>query len=346
MSDQTLAQNSTLSGPSEPTRSGPVCAVTVTYGDRQHLLRRVVLAILKQPAVRMIIIVNNGARWNVRALAEEVGRGKIKVVDLQGNCGSAVGFTAGIKRACELRAELIWLLDDDNEPQEGALSELLGAYARLRNNFTEDKLVVAAFRHGLLEGVGTDEPTPSTFLGFHVFDIPRKFWLRIPWRHSQQCGQLPALVEISHGVYGGLLFHHAVVEKHGLPREDFVLYIDDTEFTYRIKRDGGALWLVTAAKIVDLEAGQGLGGFEDSFHLWLKGGSDMRVFYSVRNHVYFDSHCLPRNRLMYWINRRVYCFVLWLAALVLQSMDRYRILQCAIQDGLAGHLGVAPRFPL
>lgn len=326
-----------------------VCAVTVTYGERQHLLRQVLLALLKERAIGNIVVVNNGAPWDVQNLSEELGPSRINVVNLETNRGSAAGFAAGIQRACDLGTDFIWLLDDDNVPEEGALAELLGAYAHLRNDFAEHSLAVLASRCVFFGGEGIPRRyRPSSFLYFHVLDIPRKFWCRTPWGRPRRSGPLPALVEISYGVYGGLLFHRAAAEAHGLPREDFVVYVDDTEFVYRISRKGGALWLVNAAKIGDLEANWGgaVEKFTNSFHFWLQAGSDMRVFYSVRNQAYFESHCVPRNRLMHWLNRQVYCFTLWLAALAWRRKDRYRLFQNAIRDGLAGHLGMSPRFPL
>lgn len=333
----------------ESSQASSVGVVTVTYGERQHLLRQVLVALLKENAIRNIVVVNNGAPWNVQKLSEELGPGRIEVVNLGTNRGSAAGFAAGIQRACELKTDFIWLLDDDNVPEEDALAELLDAYAYLRNNFSDDALAVVASRKSFFGGGGIPRRyRPSSFLYFHVLDVPHKFWCRTPWGRPRLRGPLPALVEITYGVYGGLLFHRAAVEAHGLPREDFVVYVDDTEFVYRITRKGGALWLVNSAKITDLEANWGgaVQTFKDSFHFWLQPGSDMRVFYSIRNHAYFDSHCLPRNRLMYWLNRKVYCFALWCAALALRRMDRYRLLQNAIRDGLAGRLGMLPRFPL
>jgi GT2 family glycosyltransferase len=331
-----------------------VCVVTVTYGDREHLLREVLMSLLEQTAIRRIIVVNNGALWNVPALAGELGPDRVDVVELPSNRGSGAGFTAGIKRACEFGADFIWLLDDDNKPEPGALSQLLAAHAHLRARYSEDDLAVVALRpvlegrisSGLLPTRMSDRP--SSFWSFHVFDLPHKIWCRMPGGRPQAVTELPPLIEAEVGPYGGLLFHRAVVEKYGFPRQDFVLYRDDLEFTYRITRGGGALRLVTSAIIIDLDQPWHAGHqFENSFQAWLdRGSSDMRVFYEARNRAYMDTHCFPHNRLMYWVNRRVYCFFLWIFALVFQRTDRYRLLRSAIADGIAERLDMAPRFPL
>lgn len=356
-----LIDNSTSNRPqvrkdeAEKSAGAPsVCAVTVTYGDRQHLLRQVLVAILRQPAVQTIVVVSNGAPWDVKALAGKLSPGKIKVVDLQVNGGSAAGFAGGIKRACELGADYIWLLDDDNEPQENALSELIGAYVRLRSDFPEDSLAVVALRPMLEWRISTGllprrlNDRPSSFWSFHVLDLPHKIWCRTPWGRPRAVETLPPLIETAVGPYGGLLFHRTVIEKHGLPRQDFVLYRDDLEFTYRITRDGGAIRMVTSATITDLdESWHTKDRVGTSFRSWLETTrSEVSVFYDARNRTYVDSHCLPHNRLMYWVNRRIYCFVLWIFALSSRRMDRYELLQSAIADGLAGRMGMVSTFPL
>lgn len=330
-----------------------VCAVTVTYGERQHLLRQVLVALLKERAIRNIVVVANGAQWDVQGLAGKLGPERIEVIDLKTNRGSAAGFAAGIKRACELKTDFIWLLDDDNQPQEKALSTLLSAYADLSAKYPKDSLALLAFRPDHQRAVAfyvprrCPERRPSSFWRFHIFDVPYKLWRKTPWGRDRLRQEVPRLIEMTEAPYGGLLFHPSFVAAHGLPREDFVVYEDDTEFTYRVTRGGGNLWLVTAAKITDVDSSWHVKRhFGNSFRLWLQGGSDTRIYYGARNHTYLDRHCFACNRLVYWINRRFFCSIMWLFALFLGRTDRYRLLQDAIRDGLAGHLGVSPRFPL
>lgn len=334
-------------------RKSRVCAVTVTYGEYQHLVRPVLLALLEQTAIWKIILVTNGVRWDAQALVQELGSDRIEAVELDKNRGSAGGYAAGIKRAFDLGAEFIWLLDHDNVPQDRALSELLTAYDRLNERFSTDSIGVVAYRPLHNTDIARGVPArrvkwrPSSFWGFHILDVPYKVWRRTPWGKPRLRGGLPAEVEMSVAMFGGLLFHRAVVEKHGLPREDFVLYADDSEFTHRIVRGGGALRIITAAQVDDLDASWYVqDGPSNTFARWLKGGSDTRIFYCARNHVYLDRHCLPNRRLMYWVNRQVYCLALWFLALIWRKQNRYQVLHQAIQDGLAGRLGIHPEYPI
>ena len=126
-----------------------------------------------------------------------------------------------------------------------------------------------------------------------------------------------------------------------------MVYADDGEFTSRITRSGGEIRLVTSAGITELEDSWHMEkDFGTTFHAWIKGGSDVRVFYGARNHTYLDSHCLVQNKLMYWVNRQTYCLILWLFAVVYHRRARYKVLQSAIRDGLEGRLGVCLEYPL
>lgn len=330
-----------------------ICAVVVTYGDRERLVRVALAALLRQPYVRLVVLVNNNAAWDVNALLTEHGPERVDVVNLTANLGSAAGFAAGIQRAFVLGVHFVWLLDDDNCPEDGALLELAAAYSRLSTKFSKDKLTVLAYRAQRQARLVT-APLPrflrgraSGFWGFDLVTAPFKLWRRMSRVELRVGGKLPSEVELDVAPYSGLLFHRAVVERYGLPRTDFVVYADDHEFTHRITSNGGAVLLIPAARVADMEASWWIKRrFGLPFRGWLEDVSDTRAFYGARNQTYLDRHCFRHSRLMFWINRRVYCLILWLYALLLRRTDRYRLLQEAIRDGLEGRLGMREEYPL
>lgn len=330
----------------------PVTVVTVTYGERRALLRQVLDALPGQ-GVSRAVVVDNGARWSVKDELAAAYGDFVDVVEMGRNTGSAAGFGAGIRRALETGAEFIWLLDDDNRPAPDCLSALSAAYQDLRGQHPADLLAVLAFRPehqaDLAAGVPLRyiNPRRNSFRGFHVLDIPYKFWRRTPWGRPYASGGLPARVDRSVAPYSGLFFHRAVAERFGLPRVDFVLYADDTEFTYRLTRAGGRIALITAAAIADLESSwivrQDQGS---SFSVLLSQGSDLRVYYGTRNGVYFDAHCRANDRLVFALNRWVYLAALTALAQFGGQGARLDLIRQAVRDGLAGRLGMHARFPL
>ncbi len=326
--------------------------VTVTYGDRRALLRQV-LDVLPAQGVARVVVVDNGACWPVKAeLAAEYGE-FVDVVEMGRNTGSAGGFAAGIQRAMDLGAEFIWLLDDDNKPASDCLTVLMHAYQELRRRHPADLLAVLAFRpeHQADVAAGVPlryvNPRRNSFRGFHVLDIPYKLWRRTPWGRPRTRGSLPPQVDLAVAPYSGLLFNRMVIERFGLPRADFVLYADDTEFTHRITQAGGHIMLVTAAAIKDLESSWGMRrNRTSSFSILLNQGTDFRVYYGTRNQAYYEAHCQEHNWLIFNINRIIYISILKAMAYLNNRQARLTLVMEAIDDGFGGRMGVHPRFPL
>lgn len=340
----------------EPTMLHPenVTCVTVTYGDRRELLRQVLDELLRQ-GVGKVAVVDNGAHWAVKDELEAAYGAFVDVVVMGRNTGSAGGYAAGIEHALKLGAEYVWLLDDDNRPEPGCLARLLTAYGRLRADHPADKLAVLAFRPEHLADVVAGvplhriNPRRNSFRGFHVLDIPYKFWRRTPWGRPRVRGKLPDLVDLEATHYGGLFFHRAVAKRCGLPRVDFVLYYDDIEFTYRLTRKGGRIVIVTSAALKDMETswnirkGQRL---TSSFAIPIHQGTNLSVYYYTRNRSYFETYCKDHDVLPYSVNRAIYLFALAILACMSGKLNRLSLVLEAERDGRAARLGINERFPL
>ncbi|ACH82343.1 MULTISPECIES: glycosyltransferase [Acidithiobacillus] len=329
-----------------------VTVVTVTYGERRHFLEPMLRATLAQ-GVERIILVNNGTNWDVAGLATEIDRTRIELVQSSKNMGSAAGFSTGISKALEQGAEMIWLLDDDNRATEGSLKVLLGAYAKLRETHPHEEFAALAFRpeHQADVTMGASQrrvnPRRSSFLGFHIFDIPHKFWRRTPLGKRRPNQALPKIIRLDTAIYSGLLFHRRLVDRIGLPRTDFVLYGDDNEFTYRITRYGGGTYLITGALLEDMESSWNVKRrHSNSFSGLLKGEGDFRAYYGMRNGAFFDTYCKDHNPMMYAINLRFYLAILFLFSRIYNRHERYRLLSQAVKDGLAKRLGLHSDYPL
>lgn len=331
----------------------PIFAVTVTYGQRRNLLEQMLTATLTE-GVRDIVIVDNGAGWDVGELVSQYPDARLHIVPMGSNHGSAAGFATGISAAVQVGAEMIWLLDDDNRPLPGALRTLLEAYdVLLAHGGDRQDTAVLAFRpeHQADVAMGVPQarinPRLSSFLGFHVLDIPYKLWRRTPWGRPQPRHGLPATVKLDFAPYSGLLLHREAIEAIGLPRTDFVLYADDSEWSYRITRRGGRIMLVTAAKCEDIESSWNIKRrFGTSFSGLLCGAGDFRAYYGTRNATYLFTHCLPGNRTWRTFNRSIYMLLLWYLAWIKGRRRRYRLLNQAVRDGIDSRLGIHPGYPL
>jgi GT2 family glycosyltransferase len=329
-----------------------VTVVTVTYGDRWHMLSKLLRFTESASLIGDVVLIENGGVNSVSTQVENEVFRKVFVSSLSKNLGSACGFKLGIKAALKRKAEYIWLLDDDNLPQETSLEVLVAAYKRIRKNFPSDQFALLSFRPDhqadIAAGVPLHRcyPRPGSFLGFHLIDIPYKIWRRTPWGKPRPSKALPDFILVPAASYSGLFCHRSVIEQIGLPNDEMVLYADDTEFTSRLTRSGGKIFLIPHSRIFDMETSWNIKTrFSFSFVGWLCHSSDLRAFYAARNHAYIEAKN-DKHKLMHAVNRGIYLTLMTIFALINRRVARLRLLFDAIRRGESGVLGVDKRYPL
>ena len=326
--------------------------VTVTYGQRWDLLRQA-LASAKSAGIDRAVVVDNGASIDIAQHARETFGEFVDVLRMGRNTGSAGGFKAGIRRALDSGADFILLLDDDNQIQAGCIAALSDAHQIYAQTVPVQSLAVLAYRSDRQAKVAVGMPASgmgkntAAFLGFNVKDIPFKLFSRTAFgRRWMARRKVAAQIEVAFAPYSGMYFHRSVPEAHGLPDDRFVLYADDTDFSFRLTRAGGKIVLVTDAQLVDLERSWGLQTrFSNTFDALLLGEGDFRAFYSTRNNAYFEKWSRG-DGIVRALNRAIYLLLLRTRAASIGRQQRLQLLLQAIRDGEMGRLGEHPDFPL
>jgi GT2 family glycosyltransferase len=327
-----------------------VTLVTVTYGDRLHLLRQALGSAFDE-GVANAVVVSNGATVPIEAECRSIFGDRVQVVSHSRNLGSAPGFRAGMEAACRAGADYILLLDDDNRLEPGSLFKLLQAHRDARVKSQEAPLAVVGFRPENQTEINNGDTRqrlhPNAFFGFHLKHVPRKLWRRIRPLKPAEPAQLPELGLLDFAPYSGMLFQASLIEQIGLPDASFVLYADDTEFSYRVTRMGGQLIVVTGSRVVDIEPSWNTKRLHKSAaHAWLTGGSDLSVFYAARNRSYFERYSVPHHSLVRALNRLVFLTGMRLLARKLGKQARFALFLSAVVDGEARRLGPKQGFEL
>lgn len=331
-----------------------VTVVTVTYGNRKALLEQMISACIDN-GIYQYVIVDNGVSWAVNSFEQQFPECKFVIVRLEANKGPAVGYYMGIRTALEISANLIWLLDDDLCPESGCLEELIKNYNSLIGNDKEKILSVLATRPSYLACINPtsrNNKTPlnishSLFFGFSITQLPERF-ISIGKRFflkdykaahylNVNRNQLKA-ISIDVAPYGGLLFAASNIDKIGLPDQDFILYVDDYEFSHRFKTEGDGIYLIPNARLRDIdprvqESKKKRSGLFD----WLYNDS-FRVFYAARNLSYFERR-LSSNSFLYLLNKSFYLLVLLILAIRFRRFTRYLLILDAVRQGARGCLG-------
>lgn len=334
-------------------KKSKICIVTVTYGERQHLLKEVISSVEKIDQVNKIIVVNNGA--NLDGLKDDYYN-KLEIIELGENTGSANGYNIGLKKAKESNSDFIMTLDDDNLPEENCINNLLEYYNKISTEVKNNNIALLALREDRIDfkkaAMGKDIknvfPLVNSFLGWHLKQIPLKIFNKI-WGRLKKTNNniLTSFVEYVHvpiAPYGGLFFHRNLLNLIGLPNPKYYLYCDDYDFTYKINNNEGAIYLVPSSKIIDIDKTWFVKenyGFLKSF---LMSESDFRIYYGVRNRVYFETRNLVENKLIYSLNRMSFKIVLYVLSILLGKKDRYEMISSSIKNGDKGILGKAKDF--
>jgi len=329
-----------------------VCAIIVTYDNRFSLVKQVIDACIREGVNKIIVVDNDSATESKKKLRlyEEKHKDKVEVLYLTKNYGSAGGYKRGLEYAYNyLDCKLIWLLDDDNSPEEGALKKLIEYWNSLKEENKEERIALLACRTNkkiYLKAIEKGQPylvlgRQNSFLGFHILNVFQYIYIYILeplFSQSQSRVErgIPTFGIIATAPYGGLFFNKRLIDNIGYPNEYFHLYWDDTEWTYRITKSGGKIILISESKISDIDSSDS----RDCFNPFkvLAFWDPLKLYYFIRNEAFFWKK-ETRNKIIYVINKYLYLPILLLIIFLLaRNPKRVRLILKAIKDGEAGNL--------
>ncbi|WP_416376374.1 glycosyltransferase family 2 protein [Thermus sp. PS18] len=182
----------------------------MTY-NRKELLRECLTAVLFQtrPPDHVLVVDNASTDGTREMLKKEFPQ--VEVLALPENQGGAGGFHEGMKKAYEDGYDWIWVMDDDAFPDRKTLERLL-----VQSCYSQQyQVLVPLLRSsdGRWHGVG--------------------YWREGRYRPAQvSLWSTPFPIDVF--TFNGPLFHRRVIENVGLPRREFFLWFDDTDYALRI----------------------------------------------------------------------------------------------------------------
>ncbi|WP_372728125.1 glycosyltransferase family 2 protein [Nocardioides sp.] len=240
-----------------------VVAVVVTF-NRLDLLQGLVRRLREIPQVSEILVIDNASSDGT---GEWLATAPVTARTLERNRGGAGGFHDGLAWAMERGADLAWLMDDDGLPDADCLATLLE-------------------RRGELDFWGpvvVDEAAPDRLV----------FPIRLPGgtRAVRDMGGVEAAA--TDGViadvvipFNGVLVTRDLVERVGLPREEFFIWGDDHEYRWRAERAGARIATVVGARVRHPSVGE--------------LGTPMMFGRTTYNHTPSDlkHYCMARNNLL------------------------------------------------
>jgi len=271
-----------------------VCAIVPTY-NRKELLTNCLKAMLSGIVVpETIIVVDNastdGTKEHIESLfAKEIEQKKIIYISLKENMGCAGGLTAGLEKGMEMDVDYFWLMDDDAEPTDNALSELL---KRAEPKTCLVSIATDRNKYELSWGLGIKiNNTVKTF----------QFFSEIP--DSQ-------VLEAPYAPFIGMFIPKDIVHKIGFPRTDYFIWGDDVEYVHRMWERGYRVIYIRESIIFHPSQKKITTNFLWRKNIVLIDAPDWKQYYGLRNHVHLLSR---RKKWIDMIGRIVYFFLIWKA---------------------------------
>lgn len=231
------------------------------------------------------------------------------VVDSGLNVGGAGGFYTGLLFACKQNADWIWVSDDDAFPDERAISES----AKFISQY--DKI----------DGVSA---ICGQVINYGETDLEHRRLGKCGMLSYEECAiekekYQKKYFDVDLTSFVGTIINVNMIKKIGLPREDFFIYYDDTEYSMRLKEIGRILCVPSIKIYHDVV---------DNPNVYWK------IYYGTRNQVQTFRMHLPRRYYKILIFRlRTKALV---SILIGRKKEINRMKLEAIRDGILGRMGM------
>jgi rhamnopyranosyl-N-acetylglucosaminyl-diphospho-decaprenol beta-1,3/1,4-galactofuranosyltransferase len=269
-----------------------VVAVVVTW-NRAALLERILRAVDGGRVLPdRVVVVDNASTDRTPELLASLGSElqiPLEVIRLDRNTGGAGGFAAGLRAALAGDGELFWLMDDDGCPPADCLSGLVPLAGRY--DFLGPAVVAEDDEQRLCFPIRL----PGTATVVHELgDVER----------AASDGVLEGVVI----PFNGVLLGRGLVERIGVPREEFFIWGDDVEYLWRAKRAGARVATVVGTRFLHPAT--------DDL------GTPMAFGRTTYNHSPSDlkHYCMVRNNV---VNLRSYVGVLGVLAFLVKTVWFY-----------------------
>lgn len=222
--------------------SKPIVSIVVLNWNGQRFLHDLFTCVEKQSYPKdlyEVIMVDNDSQKDDSVEYVEKNFHWVKLIKNGHNDGFAKGSNIGIKAAI---GEYIVLLNNDTKPEPDWLSELINVAVKKKAGAVVSKLMFDKKR-GIINNAG----------GFLQYD---KTWPVIEQGINEKDeGQFEEIQEITAFCGASVLLNRKMLEQIGLFDENFFMYFEDTDLSWRGQRQGWKYYLAPKSIVYHVHAG-------------------------------------------------------------------------------------------
>lgn len=270
-----------------------LAVILVNYNGKQYNEACIesVLANRIDGQIRIIVADNASDDDSMQMLRARYGADeRVEMVELDENYGFSYANNVGIRRAMVWGADAALLLNNDTEIESNMLSALLSCAQRHPDSVIVPKICYSDDRKCIWSAGGSVSP---------VVQKARHIGL-----NEEDRGQYEEERRVSFGTGCCLFLPMQVIGRAGLLDERFFLYYEDTEYSFRLREMGIAIYYCPQA-VMYHKVGASTKGAD----------SPLCAYYIARNWLLCNRLRMGRRYplfLAYYVANRTACCLLWL----------------------------------
>lgn len=315
----------------------------VTYGDQSHFngIRKSLRALEKISQIKEVVVIQNGSEYDLQNdLFNLNSTLNIKLVVNEINTGSAGGFSQGLRFfAYNNSVDYILLLDDDTRVVADAFDNI--EKFEHKHDLT-DKHIWSLFRKERYGNENFEKSWDYNLNYFHNRFISFSIMQFIGEKKMSTIRKNKQLSDLLYAPYAGMLVTKEAIQEVGFPNEKYYLYVDDIDYSLKIKTNGYKIYQIAGARLEDMSSSWSANTKHSATSFFEKNMNPGRYLYNARNWVYLiKSNNMVTNTMVYFINKSLYKIIMFLIFMpkTKWGLSRYRKLLKALSDGEIGKLG-------
>ncbi len=224
--------------------------VIVSYNSADELkecVSKALAAITKAGVEGNVVVVDNNSKDNSVKVCKSLN---VECIANKENKGFSVAVNQGIKRLFELKATDILILNPDAMMDPECLQFMLAELDKHEGVGAVGPSMLDASGKSTTDGYYLKAPSWISVMLFSTFLRP--FFIKKPFfvNHFYQEANLSDSRTVEQIPGACLLVPKPVLDDIGLLDEDFAIWFEDVEWSYRARKHGYKLWFCAPAKVV------------------------------------------------------------------------------------------------
>jgi GT2 family glycosyltransferase len=213
--------------------------IIVNWNTKEYLLHCIDSILQKKGSISMeIIVIDNGSRDRS---GEEVKRQfpGLRLIENGRNLGFARAVNQGLRVSS---GRYLLLLNPDTQLREGAIEKLV--------SFMESHAEAGVAGAQLLNGDGSKQNSIANFPSLTTELLNKNLLRRLfPKKFPGKEKDYPEPIEVDSVIGACMMVRRDVLDQVGLLDEDYFLFLEETDWCYRIKRTGWRIYHVPQAEV-------------------------------------------------------------------------------------------------